>query len=457
MKRFWIALIAACFSLTISDVRAADDWTRFRGPNGSGISKDSVAVPTEWSDSKNLKWKIDLPGPGASSPVVVGDKVFVTCWTGYGVDQANPGNQAALQRHLLCIDRATGKTLWKKDVKAKLPEDEFGGMFAENGYATHTPVSDGKRVFAFFGKSGVYAYDMDGKELWNVDVGSDLDRRKWGSASSPILYKNLLIVPALVESHALIALNVEDGNEVWKKEAEGFGNCWGSPILIDLPDGGQEIVLCVPQEIWAFNPDDGTLKWNAKGPPSDSMCSSAIAHDGVIYAMESGPRGGGTVAVKAGGSGDVTNDNVVWTGTDRNRIGSPIVFDGRIYFVSGKIVNCLNASDGSKVYQERLDTSGAAIAPAPAPPSGGPPGGGRRGGRGGMGAQDYSSPVVSDGKMYFPSRDGTVYVIELGEKFKLLGKNKFTDSGQVVSTPAISDGQLFLRSSKYLYCIANSE
>lgn len=452
MERKFLALTSTLFALIAASPLVADDWTRFRGPNGSGISGETATTPVEWSESKNLKWKVDLPGPGGSSPIVVGDKVFVTCWTGYGLDQRDPGNQEDLARHLLCIDRATGKTLWDKSVKAKLPEDVYASMFAENGYASHTPVSDGKRVYAFFGKSGVHAFDFDGNELWSADVGSDLDMRKWGSASSPILYKNLLIVPAVVESHALIALNTEDGSEVWKQEAEGFGNCWSTPILVDLPGGEQEVVMGVPREIWGLNPDTGELKWHAEGPQSDSMCSSVTAADGVVYAMETGPRGGGSVAVRAGGKDDVTQSNTVWTAANlRNRIGTPIAYNGKLYWVSGKVVNCVNASDASKVYEERLPGGAAAPAPGGQAAPGGQ--GGRRGGRG-MGGQDYSSPVAADGKMYYPTRDGTVYVIELGDSFKLLGTNKFADGGEMISTPAISDGQLFMRTSKRLYCVA---
>jgi outer membrane protein assembly factor BamB len=345
-------------------------------------------------------------------------------------------------------------------------------MFAENGYATHTPVCDGERVYAFFGKSGVHAYDMEGNELWSADVGSDLDRRKWGSASSPILYKDLLIVPAVVESHALIALNKKDGKEVWKQEAEGFGNCWSTPILADLPDGSQEIVMAVPMEVWGINPDNGQLKWHAKGPASDSMCSSVIVQDGVAYVMERGPRGGGTVGIRIGGNGDVTQSHTVWTGTGRNRIGTPVAHGDSIYWIADKIANSIKAADGSEVYKQRLDGSGAPPPDSgnaqgggrgagggrpPGPPGGG--GGGRRGGggRGGPGGQDYSSPVVADGKIYYATRDGTVHVIALGPTFNVLAKNKFSDSGEVVSTPAISDGEIYLRSSKFLYCIAQSE
>lgn len=163
----------------------AADWLRFRGPNGSGIAPDDKPVPVEWSATKNLKWKTALPGPGSSSPIVVGDRIFVTCWSGYATDgPQSAGDITALKRHLVCVDRATGKILWDKSVPAKQPEEPYGGMFAQNGYASHTPVSDGKSVFAFFGKSGVHAFDLEGKALWQADVG-DWDDRRGGQRVQP--------------------------------------------------------------------------------------------------------------------------------------------------------------------------------------------------------------------------------------------------------------------------------
>ena len=177
-------------SSLLTSTAAATDWARFRGPNGDGVSPDSQTLPSEWSETKNLAWKTQMPGPGLSSPIVVGDALFVTCWSGYGVSREEPGEMDALQRHLVCIDRKSGSIRWDKTVKAVQPEEEFRGMFAENGYASHTPASDGKQVFAFFGKTGLYAYDMEGNELWHKDVGDGDDRRSWGTASSPILYKD---------------------------------------------------------------------------------------------------------------------------------------------------------------------------------------------------------------------------------------------------------------------------
>jgi hypothetical protein len=204
MERRSLGLFVTIFALF-----AAQNFCGRLGGSGSlgRISSETAATPVEWNDSKNLKWKIDLPGPGASSPIVVNDRVFVTCWTGYGVDQASPGKQEDLQRHLLCIDRATGKTLWQKSVKAKLPEDVFASMFAENGMRP-THQFRMARKFCLFGKSGVYAYDMDGNDYGPRTLIRSRPTQM-GSASARLV-QNLLIVPAVVESHSLIAFNIDD-------------------------------------------------------------------------------------------------------------------------------------------------------------------------------------------------------------------------------------------------------
>ena len=152
----------------MNSVRGSD-WDRFRGPNGTGISPDTDPLPASFSETENLQWKVTLPGAGVSCPIVVGEKVFVTCYSGYGLDRQNPGEIANLKRHLVCIDRASGKTLWEKTVDAVQPEDRFSGAgVPEHGYASHTPTSDGTNVYVFFGKSGVFGYDLDGKQLWNT-------------------------------------------------------------------------------------------------------------------------------------------------------------------------------------------------------------------------------------------------------------------------------------------------
>ena len=187
------ALLAVALGL---DSTALGDWVRFRGPNGTGISEQAIATPVEWTP-QTLKWKVALPGPGSSCPIVVGDKVFVTCWSGYAEDRnQDPGEQSGLKRHLVCVNKSTGEIVWDKSIEAVLPEDRYGGMFAEHGYASHTPTSDGEHVYVFFGKTGVLAFDMEGNKLWQTGVGTESGARNWGSSSSPLLFEDLVIVPA---------------------------------------------------------------------------------------------------------------------------------------------------------------------------------------------------------------------------------------------------------------------
>lgn len=477
-KRFVAGTLCAASLATVN----AADWERFRGPNGTGISLDADPLPVTFSDKENLQWKVALPGAGVSCPIVVGDKVFVSCYSGYGIDRANPGDMKALKRHLVCFERATGKTLWEKSIDAVLPEDEYTGMgVPEHGYASHTPVSDGKNVYVFFGKSGVYAYDLDGKELWHASVGTRSDDRAWGSSSSPIVVNDVLVVPAGAETRAVVGLDKNTGKELWKSESDGLGNVWGTPALSKIDETRTDVVIGAPNEIWAINPATGKLKWYCTAMATDQFNSSVVVSDGIIYAVEG--RGGGSIAVKAGGKGDVTASNVVWKGSDTNRFATPLVYEGRMYLISGGTAKCLNVADGKEIFQARLQ-GGAAGGPGEASgggrPGGGPgeggtpgpgtgapgqpPGGGFGGGfgggrgRGGFGGgrgTDYSSPVIGDGKIYYVSRAGDIHVLKASEIFEKLATNRLTSESEDFSaTPAISNGQIFIRSNKHLYCVS---
>lgn len=465
-RRRLAACALAMIALAANAAAHASDWPRFRGANGAGVSPDSAPLPTAWSDSKNLLWSVDLPGPGSSCPIVVGDRVIVTCWTGADAPE--------MVRHLLCYNRKTGEPMWDKAITPSVEDEPYRGMFAQHGYASHTPVSDGQHIYCFFGLDGVRAFDMDGTELWHVNVGSGVDPRGWGSASSPILYKDFVIVTAASESRALIALRKDNGEEAWRQEADGLGGLWGTPVLCDNSGGGQDVVLGVAGELWGVNPDTGKLRWYAVAGQGDSMCGSAIAENGMAYML--GERGGSMIAVKAGGKGDVT-DAIVWGKNLQGRISTPLIHNGLIYWVANREVNCIDAKTGEIVYEkQKLQAPPAPDgAPAPAPearPEGPPPGGpgpgpggfggfgrpgGGRGMRGGMGGQDYSSPIAADGKLYFVGRNGQVYVVQLGRDFHQLAVNKFEGDADYSASPAASDGQLFIRSSKKLYCVANKE
>ena len=448
--------------LSVVSTVAAGDWPRFRGPNGSGISPDEAAVPTEWSPTENLKWKTPLPGAGVSSPIVVGDRVFVTCYSGYGIDRRDPGEIENLKRHLVCVDRESGDVRWEKTIDAAQPEDPYSGAgVPSHGYASHTPISDGERVYVFFGKTGAVAFDLDGNQLWQQSVGTESDPRRWGSSSSPILYGNTLIVTASPESQAIVGLNVETGDEVWRQEASGLENIWGTPLLVNVDAKRTDLVLGVPNEIWGFNPENGKLRWYCEAMETDQFNSSVVTSNGVIYAIEG--RGGGSIAVRAGGKGDVTQSAIVWSGQDSSRFGTPVVADNRLYYFSSDIANCINAGTGERIFRGRLKSAAAAIqddgkeedgdvANVESDNRGG--GRGRRGG-GGFGNQDYSSPVLADGKVYFVRGNGDTFVLAAGDEFKQLAVNRVTESSEsFAATPAISDGQIFIRSSEHLYCIA---
>lgn len=431
-----LALIIGLNSLV-----SASDWSRFRGPNGSGISSDTTSTPVEWSPDKNVRWKTPLPGAGVSSPIVVGDRLFVTCYSGYG---ANFGKIEDLKRHLVCVDRSSGKILWDKSVDAVLPEDSYSGMgIPSHGYASHTPVSDGKHIYVFFGKSGVLAYDLEGKQRWHQSVGTESDRRRWGSASSPILHAGNVIVVASAESEAIIALNAETGDEVWRQEAAGLANVWGTPLIVKIDDERTDLVLGVPYEIWGFNPDTGKLRWYSEISAGDQYSSSVVAVQDVVYSIEG--RGGGSAAVRAGGKGDVTKSHTVWSGSDSSRFGTPVVYQGRLYFFSSGVARCNDAKTGKKVFQGRLEGGSNSS------------GGGRsRFGRGG-GGSDYSSPVIADGKIYYVQGSGSCFVLKAGDKFEQLAVNSVTtDRESFGATPALSNGEIFLRSDKYLYCVSET-
>ncbi len=471
-----LACLSATIFLSLVPGAAHADWLRFRGPNGSGISDESTPTPSTWSPEENLKWKTRLPGPGVSSPIVVGDRVFVTCYSGYGIDRRDPGEISNLKRHLVCVDANSGETVWSKSIDAVQPEDPFTGIgVTAHGYASHTPVSDGERVYAFFGKSGVIAFTLEGEELWRTRVGSGSDERQWGSSSSPILYEDLVIVTASAESRSLIGLDKATGKEVWRQEAEGLSNVWGTPTLVEIEPTRTDLVIGVPYELWGLNPKTGKLRWYVEAMDTDQYSSSVVESDGVVFGIEG--RGGGSIAVKAGGKGDVSESNTIWTGNDSARFGSPLVLGGKIYFFSNGVANCIDASDGSTVFKGRLpstnsgrdrNTSGDSADRGQSGRGGGGRDGGRGGfgrgsfggggfggGGGGFGAMDYASPVAAGDKIYFVKSDGTTYVIKAGEEFELLATNKVTDETESFGgTPAISGGKIFMRSDKHLYCIA---
>ena len=352
-------------------------------------------------------------------------------------------------------------------MNATMPEDPYAPPgVSTHGYASHTPASDGERVYVFFGKSGVIAFDLAGTQLWQTKVGSKSDPRAWGSAASPILYKNLVIVIASAESRAIVALDKVTGDEKWRVENEGLASTWSTPVLVESGDV-TELVITTPTEIWAINADTGKMKWYAAGPNARGMATSLVFGDGVVYCI-GGMMGGASVAVRIGGDGDVTDSHIAWTGRGYAQFGTPVLHDGHLFGADENgIAFCVNTETGDEAFRVRLAT-GEVVAEAEGAGGmgmqrggggmrggGGRQGGGRRSG-GGMGARSYGSAVLVGDKVYLTTHTGEIHVIAADpKKFTLLARNQLaTDDGGFNATPAIAEGALFIRSNKYLYCIS---
>jgi len=402
---------------------AGDDWPRFRGPEGLGIS-GAKGLPLEWDANKNIAWKTALPGPGASSPITYGDHIYVTCYTGYGLDQRSPGDTSDLVRHLICLDRGSGRILWNTDTPSQRGVSGYKSWIALHGFVSSTPVCDGQRVYCFFGSSGVYAFDLSGSEKWHADVGQEI--HGFGTGASPILHENMVIVNASVESGSLVALDKQTGREVWR--AEGIQKSWNTPVMVDA-GGRLELVVDTEDTLRAFDPTTGRELWRCVGSqPPRYLCPSPIVHNGIIYATHGyhGPLS----AVRAGGSGDVTNSHRMWVRPKvASNVPSPVYHDGYVYSVreEGGVLSCVNAADGEVVFQERLQPSPGRI---------------------------YASPLVADGKIYLVSREDGTYVIAAGPQCKQLAHNVIESDDSIFNGSfVVSRGQLLLRSDKFLYCI----
>jgi outer membrane protein assembly factor BamB len=399
---------------------SAADWPQFRGPGGAGVSGER-GLPAEWSSKQNIVWRTKLPGPGTSSPIVVGKRVYLTCYTGYGLEPG-AGDMNKLMRHLLCIDRDMGRILWTKDFKPALPESMYGPgrNESQHGYASSTPASDGKHLYIFFGKSGVYCLDLDGKEIWHANVGTNT--HGWGSANSPVLFKNLVIINASVESGSLVALDKNTGQEVWR--AKNIRSSWNTPVLVDVPGGGTELALNDSSAVLGFDPASGKELWRVTGF-GGYVCASAVADNGVVYDVRSGGKKGGALAIKAGGRGDVSDSHVLWRANGSSLVSSAVYHAGRLYWVSGAVF-CRDAATGKEVGK-------------PARLSGG--------------GQLYASPLLADGKLYIMTISNGGFVVDTGS-LKELAHNTFADDkSRVNASPIAHDGCVLLRTEQYLYCI----
>jgi hypothetical protein len=397
----------------------------FRGPGRLGVSGDR-GLPVAWSDERNIRWKTPLPGPGTSSPIVWGDRVYVTCYSGYGESEQSAGRMADLARHLVCVERGTGRIVWQKDLPSSSAVHGHTGVLTLHGYASNTPAADESGVYVFYGSSGAAAYTHDGALRWQRSLGTG--EHNWGTSASVVLFDGLAIIHADIEGQRLVALRKDTGEEAWSVPT-GQADTWSTPCLAEA-NGRHELIFHHSQgrpaaTMKSVNPRTGEALWECR-VLRDYLCPSPIVVGDVCYTLGYQR----SAAVRLGGQGDVTDTHVAWRGEEGTEICTPVYHDGHLYWAHQEsgIAYCVDARTGGVVYRERM---------TPAP------------------GRIYASGVLGDGKIYYVSRENGVYVVAAAPRYELLGHNTIASDTSVFNgTPAISGGRLFLRSRQFLYCIA---
>jgi outer membrane protein assembly factor BamB len=402
----------------------AENWPGWRGQSGDGISTEK-GIPTRWSSTENIAWRIAIPGEGHSSPIIWGDKVFLTS----SLTEKN-------KRILLCLDRPSGQTVWQRDVVQSPPET----IHRLNSRASGTPATDGRQVYVTFmraegdrviapnvssdrlitpGKIIVAAYDLDGNEKWKTNVGDFVSAH--GFNTCPVLFEDLVILNGDHDGDAyLVALDRQSGRERWRTRRENKTRSYATPIIREI-DGRTQMILSGSLCVASYDPRNGKRHWIVDGPTEQFVAS--MVYDGKYVFATGGYPERHTLAIRPGGRGNVTDSHIVWRTTRGAAfVPSPIISGRYLLMVADSgIASCFEARTGKRHWMERL------------------PGG------------HSPSPVSADGLVYFVSDQGVTTVIRPGETFEVIAKNELGEP--VSASPAISQGHFFLRTHRHLYCI----
>jgi outer membrane protein assembly factor BamB len=416
----WLSLFGVC---SLGSSASAANWPAWRGPLGTGVCSEKN-LPLHWSTNENVRWRVPLPERGNSTPVIWGANVFVT-----------QAIEADGQRTLMCFDKSSGKRLWKAAVTYKEKEPTH----PTNPYCSASPVTDGEVVIASFGSAGLYAYDFAGKELWHRDLGKQ--HHIWGNAASPVIYGDLCILnvgPG--ERTFLVAVDKKSGEEKWRMDEAGGGygeakpgekavwiGSWTTPIIIK--EAGQpQLMMSFPKRLAALDPATGREIWMCRGL-NPLVYTSPLYAPGIVVAM--GGFSGSSIAVKTGGMGDVTDTHRLWQHPKtKQRIGSGVIAGNHIYILNDPgVAECFELSTGKLVWEERLK--------GPTPKS-----------------DSWSSMVVAGERLYVSNQSGDTFVLEASPTFKVVATNSLYEP--IFSSVAVSDGNLFLRTHKSLWCIGSA-
>lgn len=410
-------LIAGLLSISTT-LQAEETWSRFRGSGATGIA--GQRIPTTWSDTKNLAWRTTLPGKGSSSPVINGDRVFLTTYSGYGQAIESPGERAQLKLHVVCLSVTDGNILWDYELEAAEAEQAITKRVADHGYASPTPCVDSKYVFASFGPSGIVALTHNGDFKWRTSVGSGT--AGFGAAASPIEFEDVVIMNASIEDGAVYALDKATGSVRWR--TANIDRSWTTPTIVTLPNGNRELIINQKGSILGMNPKTGDQLWSCEAI-QDYVVPCVVTEGDTLYC--SGGRSNKTFAVKAGGRGDVTETNLIWDVPRGANVTSPILDDGYLYWSHDKaIALCLRAADGEEMFRERMPTR----------------------------SRVYAS-IIGDGKnLFLTTRDAGVLVLAASPEYTEIATNRLGGPEERFNaTPAIVDDRLFLRSDAALYCV----
>lgn len=433
MKHVGAMLIVALTAVLHGADGAGDRyWPQWRGPLATGVAPHANP-PVEWSEAKNVRWKVEIPGRGSSTPVVWGDRIFLTTAIPSGTSGASSheprGGSTPREPHrfvVLALDRRTGKVLWERSVREEVPHE---ATHQDNGtWASSSAVTDGEHVIASFESRGLFAFDLDGNPKWRVDLGDKRMRNEFGEGSTPALHGSSLVVVWDHQGESfIVALDKRTGKELWRQKRDEI-DTWATPLIVEH-GGAAQIVVSGMNRLRSYDLETGRLLWHTAGVTMNPI-PSPVAGDGMVF-VTSGFRGNSLKAIRlAEAKDDITGTPALaWTlDRDTPYVPSPLLYDGVLYILktNNGLLSAFDAKTGAPHYQvQRLERV----------------------------PNVFASPVAAAGRVYIAGRDGTTAVVRHGKTFEVLAQNSLDDGFD--ASPALVGNEILLRGYKNLYCIGH--
>lgn len=433
---FWLA-VSLVFGGMRNPTGYTENWHQWRGPSMTGVSPNGTP-PLEWSETKNVSWKVAIPGQGHSTPIIWKDQIFILTAVPESTAQPAPkaegeqgGGRGMPSRKtnvmhkfvVMSINRSSGKVMWQKTVKEEVPQEATHDL---GSWASGSPITDGEFVYAYFGSRGLFCLDMSGTLQWERDFGQMTKHMQFGEGSSPTLYGDKIIVLWDHEGDSFVAaLDKKTGKDIWKKDRDE-GTSWSTPFVVEV-DGKPQVVTSATNRVRSYDLASGDLIWECSGM-TRNVIPTPMEQNGVLYVM-SGFRGNALLAIGlSGAKGDITDSDAILWKLDKDTPYTPsgLLYQDKLYFLRANngILSCFDAKTGKEYYsRERLEGIGNL----------------------------YTSPVGANGRVYILGQKGTMYVVAHGPEFKILAKNTLEDSFH--ASPAVVENQMYLRGFEYLYRI----